>query len=195
VPVYPIHNIKKNALELLKRIPPIYPYHSVEHTLYVLETSLKIANYYSLSDLDIELIQIAALYHDTGYFEGPKDHEEKSCILVEQELSKYNTEASHLELIKEMIMSTKIHKQPKSHMECILADADLEYIGTKSFWKTGLKLLEEIKFSNPDFNLDDWNKLQLKFLSTHSFHTSYCKRYKQKTKEKHIRSLKALLQS
>jgi uncharacterized protein len=58
-----------------------------------------------------------------------------------------------------------------------------------------LKLLEEIKFSNPDFNLDDWNKLQLKFLSTHSFHTSYCKRYKQKTKEKHIRSLKALLQS
>ena len=74
MPVYPIHKIKKNALELLKRIPPIYPYHSIEHTLYVLETSLKIANHYSLSDLDIELIQIAALYHDTGYLEGPKDH-------------------------------------------------------------------------------------------------------------------------
>lgn len=190
---YPIQKIKENALKLLKGVSPIYTYHSIDHTLYVLEVSLKIGKYYKLSILELELIQIAALFHDIGYLDGPQDHEQKSCSYVEKEMEKYKIKKEHLTLIQQMIMSTKIPQQPKSLLDRIIADADLEYIGTNSFWETGEKLFQEIKFSNPTFTTEEWNRIQFKFLSDHIFHTSYCKRYKQKRKKKYINELKTMI--
>ena len=119
---------------------------------------------------------------------GPKNHEEASCKIVRKDL-KGVVQADDLDRICGMIMATKIPQSPKNHCERILADADLEYLGTKSFYAIGELLYKELKHFEPNLTLKEWNKTQILFLSEHKYNTKYCKQYREKYKQKHLKEL------
>lgn len=180
----------KVIARLEAELPEHYTYHSADHTRYVVKKAEQIAIKEKVSKNNVKLIKIAALYHDIGFIENSANHEEISCKIAAKDLKSLQFSQKDIDKICGMIMATKIPQSPKTHLEAILADADLEYLATSRFKEIGDMLYEELKTQNPKFNQKQWNELQISFMSKHEYHTDYCKRYKEWRKQKNLDGLK-----
>ncbi|SDC88970.1 Predicted metal-dependent phosphohydrolase, HD superfamily [Algoriphagus faecimaris] len=178
--------------DILKRLPSYLTYHNLTHTEYVMEKSEFLARIAKVSEEELQLLKIAALFHDTGFIENPKNHEEIGCRIA-QEYLKDAVSESDLNKIFGMIMATKIPQSPRNELEKIIADADLEYLGTDQFEIQGNALYEELKHFNPELSETQWNELQLSFLEKHQYHTDFCKKYREPTKQENLLSVKTKL--
>jgi uncharacterized protein len=164
------------VIDMLKnKLPANYYYHNYEHTLYVQENVFEIGKHENCSEREIELLSTAALWHDTGYINTYYGHEEASCLLAKKHLPLFGFVAEDITIITGMIMATKILQTPKNRLEEILADADLEYLGTTTAAEKAHLLFKEMQSLSPTLNEAAWNKMQIAFLETHHYFTNYCK--------------------
>ena len=185
--------IKQKIYEdILEKLPSHLTYHNLEHTSYVLEKAVFLAQKLQVNDSDLELLKLAALFHDTGFIENPKNHEEKGCKIARNYLSEAYTE-DQLAKICGMIMATKIPQSPSNQLENILADADLEYLGTNLFEQIGQSLFVELKHFNPNFTEQSWDELQLVFMEKHFYHTDYCRHHREPKKQENLLTVKKRL--
>ena len=180
---------RKVIANLESNLPPWLYYHSPEHTKYVLERATFLAGKEGVIGRQLFLIKVAALYHDLGFIKGRDDHERKSCEIAAKELPEYGISPEENQQICNMIMATRIPQNPQTLSEKILADADLEYLGTEHFPEVSEYLYQELLHEKPHLSRQEWNEIQIKFLQQHSFHTSYCKTYCAAIKEKHLQAL------
>lgn len=165
-------------------------YHHWSHTQQVLEMAEYIARQEQISEDEIILVKTAALFHDAGFISNIMDeHEDESIRLAKQILPNYGYSKNEIEKISGMIQATKIPQKPKTKLECILADADLEYLGTDNFELIGNKLYQELKHENPNLTIEEWNDIQIKFLQRHFYHTDYCIENRAGIKEKNLNLL------
>jgi len=178
--------------DILAKLPQHLAYHNLGHTAYVLDQAIFLANESEVSSEDIHLLKLAALFHDTGFIDNPKDHEEKGCKIAESYLANFYSPAE-LKKIYGMIMATKIPQSPTNHLENILADADLEYLGTDLFDQIGETLYQELKHFNPDFTEQAWDELQLVFMQKHHYHTEYCRIHREPKKQENLLTVKKRL--
>lgn len=188
--VLQFETIYRDVIRILKtKLPQHLTYHSVDHTKYVLRLAEYIAHKEGMNEKDIFLIKVASLYHDIGFVIGPKDHEKVGCDFARKDLKKYNFENEDIEKICGMIIATKIPQQPKSEQEMILADADLEYLSTQNFKTISENLYSELKYFNGNLTREQWNDIQINFISNHRYHTTYCSRYKEFRKRRNLEKL------
>lgn len=178
--------------EILAKLPQHLTYHNLGHTAYVLDQAIFLARQSDVKPEDLQLLKLAALFHDTGFIDNPADHEEKGCKIAESYLSEEYS-ADDLRKICGMIMATKIPQSPTTHLENILADADLEYLGTDLFDQIGHTLFAELKHFNPDFTEQAWDELQLVFLQKHHYHTEYCRQNREPKKQENLIKVKKRL--
>jgi uncharacterized protein len=174
---------------LIQKLPPHLTYHNVAHTIAVIEKTILIATAEKVSPKELKLLKIAALYHDSGFVVKNRGHELESCKKVRKELPAMGFSSDDISIICGMIMATRLPQKPRSRLEMILADADLEYLGTNRFEEIGNTLLKEMTHYEPNFTLTDWNNLQITFLKQHHFFTSFCKKNRQPKKEKNLKML------
>jgi len=183
-------NMTDFVMGLLRaNLPENYLYHNPEHTLYVIEKAMEIGRQEKCTDKELEFIRVAALWHDTGYTKTYKDHEEQSCILARHYLPQYGYEAEYIDRICDMIMVTKIPQLPKNKLEEILADADLEYLGTTEFEIKSDCLFKELQSVRPSYTEAEWNKAQVSFITNHHYFTRFCQENKEPIKRKHLLKL------
>lgn len=169
-------------------------YHNKKHTQEVLAAATKIARKEGVSDEELLLVQIAALFHDTGYFYYEKGHEEKSCEIARDVLPNYGFLQSQIEQICCIIMATKIPQDPKNHLAEILCDADLSYLGSDAYKEYADRLyLEQQNFHRAE-NPNVWTHQQINFLKDHRFFTGTAKQEFDEKKLKHLAELKKKLQ-
>lgn len=178
--------------DILKRLPKYLTYHSIGHTEYVMEKAEFLGRVEKISEKELLLLKIAGLFHDTGFIENPKNHEEIGCKIAQSYL-KDELSDRELKLIFGMIMATKIPQSPRNQLERILADADLEYLGTDQFETQGNALFEELRHFNPQLDEIQWNELQLSFLEKHEYHTDFCKKYREPIKQENLQKVKETL--
>jgi uncharacterized protein len=168
--------MKEFVIDMLKeKLPANYYYHNYEHTLYVLEKVNEIGKHEKCSEYELELLSVAALWHDTGYINTYNGHEEESCLLAKKHLPSYGYSDSDIARINGMIMATKILQTPTNKLEEILADADLEYLGTDAAADIAHLLFKELQSLNPALTAAAYNTLQINFLNSHHYFTNYCK--------------------
>jgi len=89
-----------------------------------------------------------------------------------------------------MIMATKIPQTPLNHLEQIMADADLDYLGRDDFQVISDRLFQELEI--PDKN--KWNKIQIAFFEKHSYFTESAKRLRNDKKQENLAKIKAQTQ-
>ncbi|MDX1761163.1 MAG: HD domain-containing protein [Christiangramia sp.] len=171
-----INQIFDNVYSRLENELPYYLYyHSPEHTLNVIKRSEFLANTENLSEKEIDLIRVAALYHDAGFLIGREDHETKSCKLASKELPKYGFSEEQIQNICGMINATRIPQKTHNLNEQIVADADLFYLGTNEYDLYSQQLYKELKHIYPEIDERKWFEIQLNFLEEHKYHTNYAK--------------------
>lgn len=181
--------------DLENNLPAYLTYHDYNHTKLVLQKVIFIGEMEKVSDPELFLLKVAALYHDTGYKSGNENHEAESCRIVEKELPQLGFQKAEIDQICGMIMATKLPQQPKTHLEKILADADLEYLGTDNYEVISKKLYTELRNLGKIAGSSEWDKLQLSFLKNHHYHTAYAKKILEPVKQEHLKEIISKLDS
>ena len=183
-------SMKLFVIDLLNsELPANYYYHNVEHTLYVLQTVSEIGINENCKEKELELLSAAALWHDTGYIHTYAGHEEESCLLAKKYLPEYGFTNNEIDEIMGMIMATKILQTPTTKLEEIMADADLEYLGTKTVQEKAHLLFKELQTITPSLNEETWNNMQISFLENHHYFTNYCKKNKDPLRYVYLKKL------
>ena len=164
--------IKRTVLQKLKGLDTRLTYHSAFHTLDVLEQAEHIATAEGLEGTEEALLlKVAALYHDTGFLRAYNGHEKMSCTIFLEDADRFGFTQEQKDTIVDLIMMTQIPQRPETLLEKIICDADLDYLGRKDFAELAEKLHEEFLNYQVVANNSEWDAMQLKFLSTHHYHT------------------------
>jgi uncharacterized protein len=190
----PLEKIKETVITELGQSSPVLYYHNLHHTLDVLEQTIRIADEENIKNREeLMLLEIAALYHDVGYLNGYKNHEEKSCVAFKTQCHNYDFSSSQIAIICDLIMATKIPQQPATHLEKIICDADLDYLGRDDFFSLGDCLRREFLALGIVATNDDWEILQYNFLKNHTYFTNSSIAERGPSKMEHFKIIESRL--
>lgn len=184
---------RKVIKDLEQGLPNWLSYHNVSHTKYVLNRAEEIAVKENITGRDFLLIKVAALYHDVGFLEKREDHEMRGCRIFKSDSKEYDFSPVEIEKICQMIMATHMPQKAQTILQKIVADADLEYLGTENFESFSKNLYQEILHYEPKLTPRQWDELQIKFLSEHRYHTNYCNAEKEPVKQRNLMRVKERL--
>ncbi len=165
-------------------------YHNLEHTHLVLGRAREIAEIEGVSEREFILIEIAAVYHDSGFLVSRQEHEKRGCELARVELIDEDFTQDEIESICRMIMATRIPQTPTNQLERVLVDAVLYYLCTEDYDKYSNFLYAELKFFNHALSDEDWKQIQIKFLETHQYTTDFAKDHLEPAKKLHLERIK-----
>lgn len=181
---------------LTEDLPAVFVYHNLTHTQEVVASSRELADALSISEVDKYIVETAAWFHDLGYIKSTCNHEASSCVYARTFLEKEGVESSLISKVEDCINATKMPQDPKTILEQIICDADLNKLAKKGFYKRGLLLQQEwqdLEITCPS-KAENWIEHTLEFLAKHKFHTSFAIKEWTKKKEKNIIRLQEKLE-
>lgn len=179
--------------KLRDELPKHLKYHTLGHTLDVYSRAEAIAKAEGLSGRMLELLLVAAVYHDAGYLHQRVQHENRSCEIAREVLPGYSYTDEDIDEICRIIMATQLPQNPNSLAEKIICDADLDYLGRDDFFTTGEGLYHEMLHDGVVANEKEWDAIQVKFLESHRFFTSTNIALRTEKKQDNLNRLKAKL--
>jgi len=176
--------------KLAKELSTDLYYHSVSHTRDVIDMCAAGADRVGLNGDDKVLLMSAAVLHDSGFINSTKEHEVEGVNIAKKMLPKFGYSADQINRISDMVMATKIPQSPQNELDRLICDADLDYLGREDFYTIGDNLFLELKARSILETEEQWDALQIKFLSSHTFHTEWSIRVREPVKQKYLEELK-----
>ena len=134
--------------KLSNELDPDLTYHSIEHTLDVLNAAGNFAELESISAHDRIILETAALFHDSGMLTTYISHEDASVDIARKYLPEYGYETRDIDLISDMIITTKLPQSASTFLEKILCDSDLDYLGREDFFMIGGDSIKSIQIAS-----------------------------------------------
>jgi uncharacterized protein len=180
--------------KLKKELDPGLFYHCYNHTIDVYESALKLAKLEKIEGKDLDLLLTAALFHDTGFLLGYKEHEEQSALVTNEVLPEFGYTQEEIDKITKMIKATKLPQHPENIMEKVLCDADLDYLGRDDFFMIANKLLCEWNRNGIPTSLKKWYCIQVDFLSNNHYFTNSAKSLRKEKKKENLSQILELLE-
>jgi predicted metal-dependent HD superfamily phosphohydrolase len=183
--------LRRKALNLLRNeLSEDLRYHGIAHTLEV----LKVCNAYirreKVSSYKAQLLRTGALCHDLGFTVSYYDHEEHSVVIAVDLMAQFGYSEKNKNVVIGLINATKVPQSPKNHLEKILCDADLDYLGRKDYSKISDLLFQELNAFGQISSREAWRERQITFLEQHEYHTPFAKKNRKPGKEMLLRQLK-----
>ena len=173
------------VFDILRRCES-YPYHNPEHTKSVVTRATYLAMAEWVDGEDLEDLQIACLFHDTGFTEQYEKNEYIGARIARTWLTMKSHPEKRIAKIEGIIMATVLFSKPKTHLEEIIQDADLDNIGTKEEFYYSLDYLDEIRTIG-HMDMPDCSYWQFVYtlLTRYKFHTKTAKaeRYDQQMRD------------
>jgi adenylate cyclase len=178
---------------LEKELPGYLLYHNVKHTVDVVTEVELIGWSEGCSDEEILLLKTAGLFHDAGHIVAYDNHEYHGTLIAREILPSYSYTPEQIERICSLIMATKLPPKPSNLLECIMCDSDLDYLGRSDFIPVSNTLFEELKAQKKIGSLNDWNKMQIKFISGHQYFTRTARSLREVNKQLQIERIQSLI--
>jgi class 3 adenylate cyclase len=189
------HDLQEVILDKLeKELPDDLHYHNVKHTVDVVTEVELIGWAEGVNDDDLLILKTAALFHDVGHTRSYTDHEYHSTVIARELLPQYNYTTEQIDRVCDIVMSTKLPPTPQCRLQEIICDADLDYLGRSDFIPVSNTLYKELKNRNLIGSLDDWNRIQIEFISNHQYFTSTARKLREINKQNQIERIKSLLE-
>jgi len=183
-------------LSLLTTRTPIENfYHDVNHTKEVVQSVIEIGNGEKLSEGELEMIQIAAWFHDVGYINKTNGHENVSVEYAQKFLIELKYPSNKIKIITGAILATNVPQKPKNKFEKILCDADLFHLGKETFFERNDKYRVEYE-NHLGHKLSelDWLVKTIDFVKNQNFHTDYVRKNFNDQKNENLRQLNEQLE-
>jgi predicted metal-dependent HD superfamily phosphohydrolase len=170
-----------------------FVYHTLDHTLDVVEAARRLAGMEKISPYETRLLLTAALYHDLGFTVSYADHENHSVRILKEALPSFGYTPEEIGIISNMIRATRVPQKPATQLERILVDSDLDYLGREDFFVIGQRLHHEWNLNGRKISLRDWFEMQREYLRMHDFFTASAKKLRDQVKRQNLRELEGLL--
>ncbi len=186
-------DIQEEVLDLLEEnLPEKLFYHNIKHTIDVVTEVELIGWAEGLEEEEILILKLAALFHDSGHIISYENHEFHGTVLARKMLGKYDYPIDMMEKINSLIMVTKFPPEPKTIMEKVICDSDLDYLGRADFIPVSNLLYEELKERDMIGSFTEWNERQLSFIKRHQYFTDTAQNLREVNKTKQIARLEQL---
>jgi len=189
------NTLRKTLLEILHhKLSKDLHYHGVHHTLDALKTCDLYLKKIKITKHEAQLLRLGILFHDIGFTVSNDDHEIRGAEMAQELLAKYDFKTEDINIIVGLILSTKVPQTPNTLLEKMICDIDLDYLGRTDFYKISNYLFEELQYTIGLKDKNEWNKIQVKFLEAHQYHTDFAMQKRQPEKEKRIKELKEIIE-
>jgi uncharacterized protein len=182
------------ALDWLEKELPVLPYHGLHHTIDVWRATKRLAQEEGLSDEELLLVELAALFHDSGFIIHPEGHEQHGCQVARDVLPGLGITDEQIETICTLIMGTVIPQKPEGRMGHVICDADLDYLGRDDFYEIGNTLFIEMQANGKVKDINAFNEIQIRFLENHRYHTAFSIKHREPVKQKHLEELRKIVE-
>jgi len=186
-----VHIAKQYAENLLiNHIPSNYTYHNIHHTRDVVQGVLKIGEGSKITFKQLEILQVAAWFHDTGYIHSYYNHEEESKHIADEFLSRYNVDKPFINQVIACIDATKMPQEPVGLLPSILADSDLFHLADDQLFHRSDNLKKEWdSLKNEAIDKMQYLENSYIFFSKHEYHTEFACKHLSPKKNKNILKL------
>lgn len=173
-----------------------YIYHDYLHTLRVITAINELIVGEQISEPDATHLRLAAWFHDAGYINGCKNHEEKSCEIFKDFIKENDFLNVDIEQVCNLILATKYTHLPENLLEMCMKDADFYHFTLDNYTDLCYLLKEEFENTCSKKITDvEWCKENLTVLTQKQYYfTNYAKTNWQPKKEKTIFKLRENLE-
>lgn len=176
-------------------LAPEMRYHGLRHTFdLVLPAAMRLAKLYDIDQTDIDILKVAAAFHDIGWIVEGNEHEKQGVLIAREVLPSFGFQPDQIDRVAGIIMATRTPQSPKNLLEKIMADADLDVLGREDFWERNQDLRTERSFNGHRMSDEEWYLSQLNFLEVHSYFTDAAKQLRDEGKQTHIEEIKLRLE-
>jgi len=170
-------------------------YHDILHTEYVAGQATIIGQNSGLSPEEINIVTVAAWFHDSGFISRSDGHEEVSQDIARKFLASKDMSEDFIEKVLLCIEATKMPQNPGDNLLAqVVCDADMAYLSEDFYFsRTALLRKEwnqnsETKLSKKTYYLET-----VELFKNHSYHTEYGQKTFSEGKEKNFLFLPKLL--
>ena len=189
-----IQKIWKHINKLLMPLENHY-YHHYEHALDVMIRSEYLWRKEWVSEEEIEILAIAALFHDTWFIIQYDNNEVIWAKIAENYLKSILYPTEKIEKVVNLIMATDPdYKKPKNILEKIIKDADMDNLWREDFFdkakniKKEIEIIKKIKIKEPN-----WHHSSLDLLYDHKYLTDTEKNERNPKKEENKKILENMI--
>jgi len=189
-----IKRIMKYVNKLLLPLDNHY-YHHYGHALDVMDRAIYLWKKEWVSESDLELLIIAAIFHDTWFIIQYDKNESIWAKIATNYLKTLLYPTEKIKIIKELILATSPeYKKPKNLLEKIIKDADMDNLWRDDFFdkweqlKNEIEIIKNIKIKDPD-----WHHSSLDLLYDHHFLTNTWKNERANKLEQNKKELEKMI--
>ncbi|MFQ5448473.1 MAG: Pycsar system effector family protein [Saprospiraceae bacterium] len=159
-------------MQLLKQgLTADHRYHDLPHTLSVREASMEIGRRYRVSQAELEVLELAALFHDTGFTRQYENHEDFSKEIAMEFLEKEGAGNGKIKTVMELIDVTRLGAEPVTLLQRILKDADFNTLAGSYMTKSKALRHEWEVFCHIKMSDAEWVENNIRFWEGHKFYT------------------------
>ncbi|MBW2490151.1 MAG: HD domain-containing protein [Deltaproteobacteria bacterium] len=175
-------------------LPSGIKFHDANHSLHPARGVVAVANRIALSEKisehDRELLIAAAYFHDTGYIREYAKNEPIAARMAGRILKLIGYRPKEIEKVQKMILATDLARKPRTRLEKILCDADLDNLGREDFFKLDSKLREGRRIRGLDVSDDvKWYRGTLEVMKNHKYYTESQIKLREEEKQKNMKKL------
>jgi predicted metal-dependent HD superfamily phosphohydrolase len=183
----------QEALALLRaKLPADLLYHSYSHTEDVLSEVLRLAILDNLSERNMELLTVAAAWHDVGFCFARNANEPLAAQAAKKALSAAGDySADEIATIEQMILDTALiadgstfRQHPNTPLSRYLLDADLANFGRNDFFEKS-----ELQRRELGEEVAPFRAKTLALIKNHSWLSPAAKQLWQTKKDQNVRGL------
>ncbi|OOG77300.1 Pycsar system effector family protein [Flavobacterium sp. A45] len=188
-----VNQVQDFVSDLIKdKLSSVYSYHNLDHTIGVVNAVILLCEEEKVSPSDKEILLVAAWFHDTGYTNGCKNHEDSGIKIATHFLEEKEKSEEYITKVSSLIKATAKEYVPQTLLEKVIKDADYYHILGDDYVSECEGLRKEWEnVEGKSFTEMEWAKENEFFLSKiHQFYTSYALEHWQPLKEKNIKRLR-----
>lgn len=176
------------------RKPGWVNFHDFHHATSVADACRVMGSALNFDDGMIEVLSLAAWFHDVGYLGGIEGHEERSVELAASFLLRSKYPKEKIAQVAGCIRATKMPQKPKNILEQVLCDADIAHLSSKDYLRLSERVRLEIEHQRGRSLSDtEWLAMNIAFVAGHRYFTDYAKTHFEKQRRLNLATLRERL--
>ncbi len=181
---------------LQRELPAEYTFHSAQHARDVMHEAILFSETESRSKREVELLAIAAAYHDAGFLQQAIENEAIGAEIATAALIEHGGYSDdEVQLVQQMICDTRLipgedglYQSASNDLSRYLLDADVSNFGRADFFDKLERLIQERGVERlPELYAT------LKLMKNHDWLTDAARSLREDKKQENIAQLEALL--
>lgn len=171
-------------------------YHCLEHTRDdVVPAARRLAAAQGLPSEDTVLLTTGALFHDLGFVVQADGHEAIGAGIAREVLPGFGYTPEQVDIAVGIIMATAMPQSPRTLLERLMADADLDVLGRTDFMAKNAALRAELAALGQPTTRAQWYTQQQRFVAEHEYFTDVARALRDDGKRDNLAEMRRIAES